>query len=199
MMKDLLEKDFVSHYGLSANDYVNVVSTSEINFDLKDDDTLIHLLGGGTARYSNPNNKEVNVINYELFFKSLPPSFQKNKQNCDLFVYTSDNQYFLLNELTNTNKKKGRKRKHAISQMFATLRIISAVSTIHSFINQYTIKQCCYFNKKYQSPQNINAISAFNRINSYSQNGYQMKSPDIESYGFELWEFSGNQTYVLQN
>ena len=198
MMKDLLENDFVSHYRLSKNGSINVVSTSSTDFDLEDDPVLIYPSGEGTAKYSNPSNKEVNIIRYELFFKSLPQLFQKDKLNCDLFVYTFDGQYFLLNELTDKNKKKGKKRKHAISQMFTTLQLISAVSTINAFINQHVIKQCCYFNKKYQSPRDIRAISAFNRINSYSQNGYKMSDSDIESYGFELWEFSGNQTFVLR-
>ena len=105
-MKNLLEHNFISHYGLATNVSVNVVSTTDVKFDLKDDLILVYPSGAGTAKYSNPNLKEVNIVNYESFFKSLPQTFQDKKCNCDLIVYTSDNQYFLLNELTKTGKKK---------------------------------------------------------------------------------------------
>jgi hypothetical protein len=146
-MKNLLEKDFISHYTLSANPSVNVVSTSNTTFDLKDDTTMLYPSGSGIAKYDNPNIKEVNVVHYELFFKSLPQPFQQNKKNCDLFVYTSDNQYFLLNELTNTNKGKSKKETKAISQMLQVLQIILEVPAIAKFLQQYLKKQCCFFNK----------------------------------------------------
>jgi len=125
--------------------------------------------------------------------------FLQNKQNCDLIVYTSDNQYFLLNELTETNKGKGKKEAKAISQMLSVLQIIFAVPVISQFIQQHFIKQCCFFNKKAQSPKHINATDAFNRLLAFSAYGFRMKNSDIESFGFELWEFSGNQTYLLLN
>jgi hypothetical protein len=200
MMKNLLEKDFISHYKLSASPVVNVVPTNDTEFDLKDDAVLVYPSGAGIAKYSNPNNKEVNVINYESFFKLLPQPFQDNKNNCDLIVSTSDNQYFLLNELTDKGKKKGKKRTHAILQMLQTLQLICEVASIKSFIQNHSVKKCCYFNKKAQRPSaTINATDSFNRFNTtLPVHGSQMTDTEIEKFGFELWEFSGSQTYLLE-
>ncbi|GAB6012553.1 hypothetical protein [Viscerimonas tarda] len=199
MMKELLEKDFIFHYKLAVKPSVNVVSTNNGDFDLKDDTTLVYPKGLGIAKYSNLSLKEVNIINYELFFRSLPQFFQNNKKICDLIVYTSDSRYFLLNELTNTNKGKGRKETKAISQMLQTIQILSGVPEILRFVQQHLVRQCCFFNKKAQSPKHIKATEAFGRLPTLSPHGFKMTNPDIESYDFELWEFSGEQTYLLKS
>jgi hypothetical protein len=210
-MKNLLERDFIAHYGLAARVTVNVVSTTNTNFDLKDDAVLIYSSGTGTAEYSNPSYKEVNVISYETFFKSLPQTFQNNRKNCDLIVYTSDKQYFLLNELTDTNPQyvpdftladgtpRIGKRNTAILQLEQTLQCISDVPEIDDFIKRYTIKHCCFFNKQTHAPAGIIAVVAFSRLSAIVPNGYKMSNPEIESYNFELWEFSGTQTYLLKD
>ncbi len=202
MMKNLLEHDFIAHHKLTTKTKVtvNVAPTKDTDFDLKDDATIVYPSGSGIAKYHNPNSKEVKVINYESFFKSLPQSFQNNKDNCDLIIYTSDFSHFILNELTDKGKKKGKKRTHAVAQMLQVLRDICAVPAISSFIGQYTIKRCCYFNKKAQAPSNkINATTTFNRLSTIAPNGFQMSTnSSIAALGFELWEFSGNQTYLLQ-
>ncbi|MDR3244951.1 MAG: hypothetical protein LBT50_00790 [Prevotellaceae bacterium] len=146
-MKNLLGKNFVSHYELTASITVNVVSTSDKQFDLKDDDALVYPFGNGIAKYENPTRKEVNVINYESFLKSLPQSFQQSKKNCDLIVYTTDKQYFLLNELTNTSKNKSKKQEKAILQMLQVLNDLLAVPSINEYIQQHKEKRCCFFNK----------------------------------------------------
>jgi hypothetical protein len=197
-MKNLLEKDFTSHNKLSVNVSVNVISTSDTAFDLVDDAKLVYPSGHGIAKYTNPTRKTVNIIHYELFFKSLPQFFQDNKKNCDFIVHTADNQYFLLNELTNTNKGKGKKEKKATLQMLQTLQLLLDVPEIVSFIQQYLVRQCCFFNKKAQSPKHIKATDAFSRLSTVSSNGFKMSNPDIEFYGFELWEFSGSQTYLFR-
>lgn len=198
-MKHLLENDFIAHYELTETVPVNVISTTTENFDLKDDTVLVYPAGTGIAKYENPDKRQVNIINYEIFFKSLPQTFQQGKRNCDLIVYTADNQYFLLNELTNTNKEKGKKRTHAIDQMLQVLKEITAIPTIQSFIDKHLVKQCCYFNKKPQSPSNrVNAIDSFGRLKNIPPHGYLTPNPDIEALGFEFWEISGKQTYLLK-
>jgi hypothetical protein len=197
-MKNLLEKDFITHYGLTVSITVNVVSTNNERFDLRDDAALVCLFGSGIAKYENPTRKEVNIINYEHFFKSLPQSFQQNRKNCDLFVYTSDKQYFLLNELTNKGKKKGKKRVHAIRQMLETLEIISNVPAIQSFIQQYSIRQCCYFNKKSQAPMPVNATVIFNTIDTISEEEPTLSNEKrFDKFHFEFCEFSGTHACLL--
>jgi len=198
IMKNLLEHNFINHYGLIANVFVDVVSTTDADFDLKDDTVLVYPSGAGIAKYSNPSKKEVNIINYEHFIDSLPTAFQQGRKKCDLIVYTSDLSYFILNELTKTGKNKSRKRTHAIEQMLQTIRDISDVIEIKSFIEKRSIKQCCYFNKKPQSPSiKISAPTTFSKLTEIAPHGFKMSNPTIESFGFELWEFSSSQTYLL--
>jgi hypothetical protein len=208
-MKNLLENDFISHYGLTASVTVNVVPTNATDFDLKDDATLIYPSGDGIAKYINPTNKKVNVINYESFINSLPASFQRGREKCDLIVYTSDLSFFLLNELTETQlpyvpdftQKDGTqrigKRNKAISQLTQTLRDICAVYTIDTFIKKHKTKHCCFFNKPPLPPTGIEKLTAFNRLSLLTPYGIHTRNSDTESYGFEFWEFSTPQTYLL--
>ncbi|GHS93694.1 hypothetical protein FACS1894207_0560 [Bacteroidia bacterium] len=61
-------------------------------------------------------------------------------------------------------------------------------------------KQCCYFNKKVQSPSTkINTPTAFSKLSEVVPHGSKMSNSTIESYDFELWEFSGNETYLFKD
>jgi hypothetical protein len=204
MMKNLLEQDFISHYGLGINVTANVVATSVVEFDLNDDSQLVYQPGQGIAKYKNTTKKTVNVINYETYFKSLPSPFQQNKENCDLIVFTSDNTCFLLNELTdtapdytlpftNTHGRNIGKEQKARSQLRQTIEILINVSAISQYINSYTVKRCCFFNKQSYIPQSINALQAFNRLNSQMPCGFNLSDQHIDALGFDFWVYSGNQ------
>jgi hypothetical protein len=204
MMKNLLEHNFILHYGLTASATVNVDTTNDVNFELRD----VTSSGVGIARYQNPERKTVNNINYETFFKSLPQSFQNGKENCDFIVYTADVSHFLLNELTDTNAKyvsdfkqrngnlRTGKRNKAISQLTQTLQNISDIPAIETFIKQYTVRHCCFFNTQPHAPVRIETIDAFNRLSSIVS-GFKISAPNIEALGFEMRELSGNQSYKL--
>jgi hypothetical protein len=207
-MKNLLEQNFISHYGLHTGITVDVVTTTDAEFELKDDAQLVHPSGQGIAKYKNKNQKEVSVINYEMCLKALPQPFQQNKENCDLIVYTSDKTYFFLNELTDTNpvyiypytNTKGHrpgKEQKARNQLRQTIEILIKVPAISQYINLCTMKYCCFFNKQTYTPQSINALQAFNKLNSQMTNGFNLSDSDIESFGFEFWVYSGNQTCSL--
>ena len=107
--------------------------------------------------------------------------------------------------VTTTNELKDRDprddvRQGATKQLLESLKTIISVKSICEFINKYDNKHCCIFNKKpAKFSEQINAIEVFNRLSSIMPHGYQMRNPDIESYGFELWEFSNNQTYLLED
>ena len=202
-MKNLLELNFISHYGLTASIVVSVILKTDTKFDLTD--------RTGIAKYSNPSRKGINIINYESFVKSLPTTFETGRERCDFIVYSSDLSHFILNELTNTQPKyipdftqadgtpRIGKRNKAISQLKKTLQDISSVPDIDSFIKQHNIKHCCFFNTQIHAPIGIIATKAFSRLSSVVTNGYRISNPDIESFGFELWEFSGNQIYLLKD
>jgi hypothetical protein len=150
-METLLNLDFINHYNRHGNLPVpgNAVSksTQETYFELTDDDVMIYSQGQGVAKYDNPTQKTIFVINYERFVTPLPPRVKNSigKGMCDLIVYTDDEEYFLLNELTDTipeyvvphdniNGRQPGKRVKAQSQLLQSLKDLMAVSNISQFI-----------------------------------------------------------------
>ncbi|HEY9005225.1 MAG TPA: hypothetical protein VIM75_03780 [Ohtaekwangia sp.] len=210
-METLLKNDFTTHHNLPLSTVTNISATTSVSyFELKDDATLIYTVSNsGIARYSNSLNYTTTVLNYERFINSLPAAFLHGREKCDLIVYTDQHQYFILNELTDTqsqyivdftdrsgNPRIG-KRTKAISQLLKTLSDLMNVPTIRSFIEVYTNRHCCFFNKQSTSPPALTATVAFNRINTLTSNGFKMPNPAIGALGFELYEYSGNQIYTL--
>jgi hypothetical protein len=216
MIRELLQKDFVSFYNKNpANPVletsVNVFYSSSNDIDFE----IIDAKGGGIAKYSNPNKLHISDINYEDFIDNLPPRVKnsfKSNDICDFIVYSDTNKHFLLNELTNTNskyvlpyenyngKQEGKETK-AANQMLQTLNYLLAVVSINQFIQKFHSKKCCFFNKQPDTPNQtekdklLNAVSAFNRI--VTNFGVRLNRPEIELSGFEFWSFSGNQKYLL--
>lgn len=218
-MKDLLENEFITRYNRNPENPVQVFviakSTQDKLFELKDDDKDIICNDLGIARYANPNQIIVNVINYESFINSLPQRVQSSfTKRCDLIVYTADKGHFLLNELTNTETKLlyehetyGIKTEGKISkakqQLKLSLENLLNVSEIKKYTENFAFKRCCFFSKQENNaPKEITAVENFNIFNTLSFNGIlignQMSNSDIEGLGFEYWEFYGNQTYLLQ-
>jgi hypothetical protein len=182
-MKTLLNNDFTSHYGLPVSSTLISLDTTETYFEIEDDaqkETQLHTtMGGGMAAYKNPNKQKVVIVNYDKFITGLPHAFQQGRERCDLIVFTETNpRYFLLNELKD-RKPRPKVEIKATSQLLVSLTHLMNVPSINAFINNYSIKRCCYFNKKTISPPPINATSAFNRINTIALNGIQMSNPDI--------------------
>jgi hypothetical protein len=201
-MENLLKNDFTAHYGLPVSTVVNIsVRTNTVYFEIEDDENrevVLHLtVGNGMAKYSNRLRQEVIIINYDKFITALPHAFQEGKKRCDTIVYTNENQqYFLLNELKDRIPK-SKVRSGAKAQLLASLTLLMDVPTIHSFVNTFSVKRCCYFNKQSIAPIIINATNAFNRINSISTNGFKMSYPAVDVLGFEYYEYSGSQIFSL--
>jgi len=210
MMEGLLKNDFITHYSLGKC-VICYATTNDKDFDLIDDSIMIHPTGSGIAKYNNTSHKKVKVINYELFIDSLSGAFKTGREKCDLIAYSTDCSHFFLNELTDTDPKyipdftlangtpRIGKRNKAIAQLSKTLIDISNVPSILYFLNKHRTKKCCFFNKQINSPLSIIATTAFNRLSTLSANGYKISNTLIESYGFELWEFSGNQVCKLSS
>jgi hypothetical protein len=213
-MEKLLRNDFTIHYGLpisgTPNFCINTIAQYfEIEDDLNKETILFFNTGYGTARYQNDNALNIEIINYDKFITGLPASFQQNRDRCDLIVHTIENkQCFLLGELTNTLPKyvqpyvntQGQnigKLAKAKNQFIQSLSDILNVPSIRTFVMTFTKKHCCFFNKQPNPPNNINAITAFNRLNGIAPNGLKMSNASIEAFGFEFWEFSGTQVYIL--
>ncbi len=207
-METRLRNDFTAHYGLPVATIANISATTTASyFELKDDNNFIYTINGqGVAKYSNENAINITVINYEYFFDSLPPVFIQGKEKCDLIVHDDNQRYILLNELTdtlpvyvfpfiNTQGQQPGKRQKAISQLLSSLTLTMNVPTIAAFADTHTFKHCCFFSKQSMSPPTITATTAFNRLGTLVRGGFRMSNPDMEAFGFEFWEYSGNQVY----
>ena len=223
-MKDLLANDFIKYYNrhpeLSVkSDEINIIHyvIDDIGFEIKDgtgkkdgDGNDIY----GIAKFSNPDKLKINVIKYEEFIKPLPPRIKKTadigKDVCDYIVYSANRQYFLLNELTNTapefinehenekGKQEGKLAK-AQRQLQHSLENMNNVPTIRNYIQQFTTKQCCFFNSYTIPISDINAEQAFNPLDNIDSEPFKLSMPEIETLGFEFWWFSGMQTYLLKD
>ena len=200
-MESLLRNDFTAHYGLPVATVTDLsLNTNAPYFEIEDDshrETQLHfMVGSGMANYQNANSYDVRIINYDKFLTSMPRNFQHGKDRCDLIVYTTNQRYFLLNELKDRVPRRKVRRK-AKDQLRDSLALILAVPTISAFANSHFNRHCCFFNKQSVAPLNITAPKAFNRLSTITNDGLKMSDIVIESLGFEFWEYSGNQVCKL--
>lgn len=204
-MDSLLKNNFTSFYQLPISNLNIRQNTNSSYFELEDVDTVLtlsNIKNSGTAKYSNTNNLEVTIIDYDSFLSKLPQFFQDKKERCDAIVYTQNKSYFSLNELKDReidiNKKAKKVLKKAISQMLETLKLIKTVPSIDTFINSFNQKRCCYCNKQSNNPSPlIDAPNAFNRLNNLLPDGIEMEHNEINVLGFRLFQYTGLQIIKL--
>lgn len=204
-MDSLLKNDFTSFHQLPIS-VLNIRQNTNLEyFELEDIDTVLTLSSikdSGTAKYANPNNLEVTIIDYDTFLTSLSHKFRQGKSRCDAIVYTQNKSYFLLNELKNRKIVDENAFEDvlsgAISQMLKTLKLIKSVPSIDNFINSFTQKGCCYCNKQSNNPSPIiDAPKAFNRLNNLVPDGIEMEHSEINALGFQLFQYTSSQTIKL--
>jgi hypothetical protein len=200
-MEDLLNNHFTVHYNLTPTQGLSISLFTEASyFEIEDDSQrelqLHYTIAQGVAAYRNSNARKVAIINYDKFITSLPVVFQQGKRRCDAILTTSDKEYFLLNELKD-RKPNSKVRNKAITQLEDSLALLMNVPEISEFASSHPVRHCCFFNKQSMAPGFLNVSPAFNRLNTLTRGGLQMKNSIIEGYGFEFWEFSGNQVYIL--
>lgn len=154
-MKDLLENDFKSHYGVVRTISVNTI-TYNTDFALKDEKACIACVGKGhhVACHTHEvakfmcKGKTATVIEYERFINSLAGTKAGEGKKCDHILYTSDKEKFVLNELTCSQAKyikpyttygkdQPGKRATAIEQFNETIDKLCAVPAIDTFIHSF--------------------------------------------------------------
>jgi hypothetical protein len=208
-MEDLLTNNLVSHYSLPVPTITNwFVKTTEKYFEIEDTDageiTLHTTRGLGMGRFSNLDSLDFTVFNYDKFITSIQNEpFKEGRLRCDILLDSSNNRYFILGEIKdrsilNKNAIKN-VRKGAKEQLLSSLQTILAVPEIVTYSTPKAIKRCCYFNKQSTSPATLSATTAFNRLPNFYPDGFKMSKPDIEAFGFDFYEYTGEQTMVLTN
>jgi len=208
-MEDLLMINLVAHYSLPTPATTNwFVQTAETYFEVEDTNAgeiVLHTTRGfGMGKFTNLDNLDVTVINYDKFITSIQDEqFKSGRQRCDILLNSNDNRYFVLGEIKNRTiiNKNSRKsvRKGAKEQLLASLQTILSVPEIVTYINPKIIKRCCYFNKQSASPVILSVITAFNRLPNFYPDGFKMSKPGIEALGFDFYEYTGEQTMTLTN
>ncbi|MCC5944570.1 MAG: hypothetical protein JJT94_06510 [Bernardetiaceae bacterium] len=199
-MEDLLRNDFTAHYGIPVCTEPNlVIQTSETYFEIEDtttkEITLHRTDGEGMARFSNPNSLVITIANYDKFVTSLPIHFQNGRKRCDIIV-CDDERNLIFGEIKDSPNIK-QHRKKAKKQLYESLTTLLAVPQFLALSNNKIVKRCCYFNKQTNSPAILTATTAFNRLSTIFQDGFQMSHPGIEGHNFEFWEYLGGHTFTL--
>lgn len=120
MLKDLLEKDFVSHHGIHVSPVADAVMVSSASchccaygrcccpcgcFDLDDMPSPVQVLPlrEGKVSFENKVHGEIEVVAYENFVNQCtrPASFLKGRKKCDYVLkHTDTSGYVLLLEVT---------------------------------------------------------------------------------------------------
>jgi hypothetical protein len=203
-MHTLLTNEFISYYSLPTplinNWYLN---TNDTYFEIEDTNegeiVKYTTRGLGMAKFTNNHALNFCILNYDKFITSIASEpFKNGRKRCDLIIYSNSDRYFILGELKDRIPK-SKVRSSAKKQLLSSLQTIKEVPEIDSFINSKTIKRCCYFNKQSNSPISLRVTTAFNRLATIYPSGFKMSKPDLESLGFEFYEYTGEQTMVLSN
>ena len=196
MIENLLMKDLIAHYKLP---HTNITSLhlQDRHFELDDiKGQGLTLVSTGTAKFSNPEQLEITIIDYERFINAINnPIFQKDRGRCDLCCTADD--YFVLGELKTAKSRNIKdRRKEAKQQLLASLKTLNEVPQIATFISAKRKKCCCFFYKKPSDIASLSAVSAFNRINTYT-NGLKGEATHITALGFEFYEYKNDNVFTF--
>lgn len=199
--------NLVAHYGLPIPNTTNwFINTIEAYFEIEDTsagEIVLHTTRGlGMGKFSNQYALDITIFNYDKFITSINHEpFKNGRKRCDILLDTSDNKYFILGEIKDkillTDRKIKNVRSEAKKQLLSSLQTIFVVPEIVAYINNKITKRCCYFNKQSASPVTLNATTAFNRLPNFYPDGFQMSKPEIEAFGFDFFEYTGEQTMIL--
>ena len=225
-MKQLLENDFLKHYGVTSTVAIDCLSITDVDFDLDDEDSSISLkaLGKGKASFHNDNG-ELELIHYEDFINQCdkPPSFKKGRKKCDYLLYhTTTPKTVVLLEITSalgsranlekpiTHKNTGKllyargKFEKCEDQLFQSLCTLVKVPSISGKLNEYTRKIClmAYTIKPAQTKSQSIGSRPFAKYltieaKATSDNGAIIDCPRIEKLGFEYRRIEHQYVFKL--
>ena len=225
-MKQLLENDFLKHYGVTSTVAIDCLCVTDVDFDLDDEDSSISLkaLRAGKASFHNDNG-ELEIIHYEDFINKCdkPPSFKKGRKKCDyLLCHTTTPETVMLLEITsalgsqaNLEKRivhrttcevlyEGGKFEKCEDQLFQSLCTLVKVPSISGKLNEYTRKIClmAYTIKPAQTKSQSIGSRPFAKYltieaKATSDNGAIIDCPRIEKLGFEYRRIEHQYVFKL--
>lgn len=225
-MKQLLENDFLKHYGVTSTVAIDCLSITDVDFDLDDEDSPISLkaLGKGTASFHNDNG-ELEIIHYEDFINKCnkPPSFKKGRKKCDYLLYhTTTTKTVVLLEITSalgsqanlekaiTHRTTGKvlyeggKFEKCEDQLFQSLRTLDKVPSISRRLKAYARRIClmAYTIKPTQAKSQSIGSRPFAKYltieaKATSDNGAIIDCPKIEELGFEYRRIEHQYVFKL--
>ncbi len=168
---------------------IRVETTEQQHFDLVDkQESIIVGLGEGSATYSNPASKAVEVIDYENFINQLPLECSKNIKRADFILYHKNGtDFFIINELSQSENANN-KRKKAILQLFDTVKHLLASMDTKALVDKYDRKICIFSNKDRLINVSQNPAKAFEAIKKYLPDPVPLKFQQIDKAGFEAVE-----------
>ncbi len=198
----------ISHYNLTAPTITNwFIQTTATYFEIEDTNAEISLdvtKGSGTGKFKNQDALNIRVFNYDKFITSIPNEpFKHCRKRCDFLLDSRNHRYLILGEIKDRRILDENARENvrmiAKNQLLSSLKTLLEVPEIDSHSTHKDIKRCCYFNKQSSSPATLTATTAFNRLPNFYTDGFQMSNPEIEAYGFDFYEYTGEQTMTLMN
>lgn len=225
-MKQLLENDFLKHYGVTSTVAIDCLSITDVDFGLDDEDSSISLkaLGKGKASFQNDNG-ELEIIHYEDFINQCdkPPSFKKGRKKCDYLLYhTTTPKTVVLLEITSalgsranlelpiTHKNTGKllyaggKFEKCEDQLFQSLSTLVEVPSISRKLNEYTKRIClmAYTIKSAQTKSQSIGSRPFAKYlaieaKATADNGAIIDCPKIEKLGFEYRRIEHQYVFKL--
>ena len=198
MIEDLLTKDLIAHYQL-PDTKITPLHLKNSYFELDDIDgqglTQVST-GTGSAKFSNPKQLEITVIDYERFIDAInDPIFQKDRGRCDLCCTADD--YCVLGEIKK-RQQISTARKKAKKQLLASLKTLNEVPQIATFMSSKREKCCCFFYKKPSDIAPLSAVSAFNRVDTYTD-GSEGEAPHITALGFKFYEYKSDNVFTFND
>ena len=211
-MKQLLENDFLKHYGVTSTVAIDCLCVTDVDFDLDDQDSPISqkALGAGKVSFHNDNG-ELEIVHYEDFINQCdkPPSF-KTPETVMLLEITSalGSQANLEKAITHKTTGKvlyeGGKFEKCEDQLFQSLSTLDEVPSISRRLKAYTRKIClmAYTIKPTQAKSQSIGSRPFAKYltieaRATSDNGAIIDCPRIEKLGFEYRRIEHQYVFKL--
>jgi len=158
-------------------------------FDIIDkQQTIVCMVGQGSATYQNAQSKTIVFIDYENFIDQLPEPFQIGKKRCDFIAYDSDCSSFILFHELSASSSSGNKLNRARQQLHSTLFLLSSIPEAKAFLDRFPRKECIFSNKMEMPASPLGMASAFGLVRDYLPSAIVHSFQPISKLGFRLIE-----------